>query len=512
MMGNLPELQEQDPGVKQMEWTDKYGGVVSYRGMIGTRRLLVSDPKALQHVLMNSYNFPKPAGLRAALANILGEGVLTAEGHKHKIQRKMVNPTFNNASVRQFTPVFNRHARALVKAVDELYHNKDHEALSPATDRLQGAFRKRNLGTVIDVLHWTSRTTLDVIGETAFSYDLAALKSGENGTAIAASFNKMMTHVGELTIKERALLHIEQFSFFDGHRPLKTSFNKSAIDTQKTVEDVAGRMIDEQKKAQVVEESDLLSGILACNEDPKVPASQRMSRREVLGQLTTLILAGHETTSTSLTWTLWALATHPEIQTRLRDEIKDFWCDVDDDLLFDEIHELEYLDRVTSETLRLHPPVHSTNREPAKDGYIPLSKPIRQADGTLTDRVLVSKGQPLILSVVVYNRRKDIWGEDAMEFKPDRWLNLPEAVTKSGIPGGHLAFISGPRNCVGSKFALTEFKVILAHLLRRFEFMPLPEDLVDISSKQIIVTRPRVKGLESEGTQMPLLIKPIKEA
>lgn len=479
--------------------------------MFGTRRLLISDPAALQHVFMNSYSFPKPAGLRSALSNILGEGVLTSEGNNHKLQRKLVNPTFANASVREFVPVFDHHARELCLALKKLHQREAHEALSPGTDSLLGEFRKRKIGTVIDVLHWTSRTTLDVIGETAFSYDLEALKNGDSGTAIAAAFQKMMTHVGELSNTERAMLHIEQFSFFDGWRPLPTSFNKSAMATQKTVEDVAGKMIDSRTNGSTFANSDLLQKILSLNEDPRTPPEQRLDRKQVLGQLTTIILAGHETTSTSLTWTLWALAKEPKVQAKLREEIMSRWEDRDEELLFDQIHDMPYLDRVTSETLRLHPPVHSTNREPAKDSYIPLSKPIRQTDGTLVDRVLVKKGQPLILSVVTYNRRKDIWGEDAMEFKPDRWLNIPSAVAKSGIPGGHLAFISGPRNCVGSKFALTEFKIILAHLIVKFEFKPLPEALVDIASKQIIVTRPRVRGLESEGTMMPLQFVPLED-
>lgn len=466
--------------------------------------MLISDPVALAYVLNNAYSFPKPAGARSALSTILGDGVLTTEGQQHKIQRKLVNPTFNQSSVRAFTPLFHRHARALSKYLAVLYDSKDDNELAPGMEKRQEELKDRKLATIVDVLHWTSRTTLDVIGEAAFSYDLKSLKDGEQGSAIAQSFQDMMTRVGQLTLVERALLHLEQFSIFDGWRPLPTSFNKAAMKTQKTVEQVAGKMIDDQKKAQVVEDSDLLQKVLALNEDPNVHPSQRMSRNEVLGQLTTLILAGHETTSTALTWALWTLSHHPEVQTTLRKEIRDLWTDGDEDISFEELHSLEYLDRVTTEVLRLHPPVHSTNREPIQDDVIPLSKPVRQTDGSLVDRIPVPKGQAIIVSIVTYNRRKDIWGDDAEEFKPDRWLNLPDAVRKNGIPGGHLAFLAGPRNCVGSKFALTEFKVILSHLLRRFEFAPLPEDLASITSKQVIVTRPRVKGLENSGTQMPL--------
>lgn len=511
IMGNLIEMQKDDPGQIQMRWTEKFGGIVVYRGLFGTPRMLISDPGALSYVLSNAYNFPKPAGTRSALSTILGDGVLTTEGQQHKYQRKLVNPTFNQSSVRAYTPLFHRHARALATVLEGLYESKDFCELSPAMEPRFEQLKKREMTSIVDVLHWISRTTLDVIGESAFSYDLKSLHHGESGSSIAQSFQEMMTRVGQLTLVERALLHLEQFSVFDGYRPLPTSFNKAAIGTQKTVEQVAGKMIDEHKTSGMETDSDLLQKILTLNEDPTVPSDQRMSRREVLGQLTTLILAGHETTSTGLTWALWALAHHPAIQTRLRQEIREVWTDASEDISFEELHDLAFLDRVTAEVMRLHPPVHSTNREPAQDAFIPLSTPIRQRDGRLLDRVPVKKGQALIISIVTYNRRKDIWGDDAMEFKPDRWLNLPDAVSRNGLPGGHLAFIAGPRNCVGSKFALTEFKVILAHLIRKFEFAPLPSDLAQIRSKQVVVTRPRIKGLENMGTQMPLRFKKVDE-
>lgn len=474
--------------------------------------MLLSDPLALSYVLTNAYNFPKPAGARAALSTLLGDGVLTTEGHQHKVQRKLVNPTFSQNSVRAFSPLFHRHARALSLVLNHLIKAGDHTELAPAMGERRAKMAQRGVGPVVDILHWTSRTTLDVVGDAAFSYDLQSLKAGEHGggTAIAESFQAMMTRVGQLTMTERAMLHFEQFRIFDGWRPLPTSFNKAAQQTQKTVEQVAGVMIDDEKRAQVVDDSDLLQKLLALNEDPKVAPANKLSRNEVLGQLTTLILAGHETTSTALTWALWTLAHHPEMQNALRREIREHWVDGEEDFTFEEVHNLDYLDRVTSEVLRLHPPVHSTNRESGRNDVIPLSKPVRRVDGTYVNRIAVPKGQPIIISIVTYNRRKDIWGEDAEEFNPDRWLDLPDTVKNNGIPGGHLSFISGPRNCVGSKFALTEFKIIISHLLRRFEFAPLPPDLATISSKQVVVTRPRVKGLEESGTQMPLRISRVE--
>lgn len=473
-----------------------------------SERLCLSDPLALSHVLTNAYVFPKPAGTRSALSNILGDGVLTTEGDVHKRQRRLVNPTFNHTSVRGYVGLFHRHARALVARVEELRARNDLAELAPHMKPRYSNIRAANIGPVIDVLSWVSRTTLDVIGEAAFNYDLRSLHPGAQGSDIAISFQKMMTRVADITLFERFQLHIEQFSMFDRVRPLPTSFNRAAQETQKDVEVVAGTMIDNPQRVFTTEEADLLSKLVTINEDPKTPRAHRMSRQELLGQLTTIILAGHETTSTALTWTLKYLAEHPNMQSRLRAEIREAWTDDEDDLSFETLTDLPYLGRVTNEILRLQPPVFSTNREAAHDCVIPLSQPIRMKDGSLVSNFPVRAGQPLIISIVTYNRRKDIWGDDALEFKPDRWLRLPDAVRNNGIPGGHLAFISGPRNCVGSKFALTEFKVILSHLIRAFEFKPLPKDICQFNSKQVVVTRPRVIGVLEEGTQCPLQILP----
>lgn len=542
-------MQSGNPGDKQMEWSEKYGGAVVYRGLLGNERLLLSDPKALMYVLQTRcYSFPKPAGARSALSNLLGEGVLTTEGDVHKRQRKVVNPTFSQSAVRDFLPLFFRHARALSTHLSDLVQQeREAQGDSPSgsassissasstssrraslAEELAPALMAATNGkipveansespiapSVVDVLHWTSRTTLDVIGDSAFSYELNSLARGENGDVIADSFNRMMTHVGQLTLLERAQLHFEQFSIFDGLRPLPTSFNKRARACYDAVETVAQRMLRERKegKAFATTEKDVLERVLRANDDPNLKANQRLKPHEIMGQLTTLILAGHETTSTALTWALYQLGLHSDLQERLRVEILDALevaTGDDGNLTYEALHALPLLQNVTNEVMRLNPPVHSTNREAAQDDVIPLTYPLMGKNGQKITHLPVQKGQTVIVHVATYNRRKDIWGEDADQFKPDRWNNLPEAVLNSGVPGYSLSFLAGPRNCVGQKFALTEFKAIMCTLLSTFRFGPPPGSL-KVDSKQIIVTRPRIRGFENAGTQMPLTVTPIE--
>ncbi|THU85386.1 cytochrome P450, partial [Dendrothele bispora CBS 962.96] len=160
--------------------------------------------------------------------------------------------------------------------------------------------------------------------------------------------------------------------------------------------------------------------------------------------------------STALAWTLYALSQNPQIQSRLRDEL--FSLQTPNPTL-DELNNLPYLDAIVRETLRLCCPVTSPNRVAMKDDRIPLSSPYTDRKGRIcTDsELVVKKGQTITVPIVSVNRDKYLWGEDAKEFNPERWYDLPEAVSAiPGVWGNMLTFFGGPRSCIGWRFALVE--------------------------------------------------------
>lgn len=123
---------------------------------------------------------------------------------------------------------------------------------------------------------------------------------------------------------------------------------------------------------------------------------------------------------------------------------------------------LPYLDAVVNEILRLHPPIEMTTRMAAVGDVIPLSTPITLPDGRTTDRVAVAAGQFVLVPISAMNRMEALWGADAKQFVPERWLE------EKGLPAGvrdiqghrHLlTFMDGPRMCLGRGFAVAEFKV-----------------------------------------------------
>ena len=155
-----------------------------------------------------------------------------------------------------------------------------------------------------------------------------------------------------------------------------------------------------------------------------------MSDEDILNNVNTLMFAGSDTSSLTVTWTLWLLAKNPETQDRLREELSTVHCpetfgdlSVDEiDSLYSSISELPYLDKVIKEALRLVPPIHSSIRVAGKDDEIPTSQPfkIRKPGGgveMVTMPIKVAKGTMVHIPIEAFNLDKLVWGQDAWEFK-----------------------------------------------------------------------------------------------
>lgn len=179
--------------------------------------------------------------------------------------------------------------------------------------------------------------------------------------------------------------------------------------------------------------------------------TKTLSDAELMGCLTTLILAGHETTATSLTWTLYTLARHPQVQAKLRAEVRAARAKAAeagrDDLSPEELSGLEYLDAVTREMLRVEPAVTATIRSSSAADSIPLSKPIVGKSGKSLSSITVDADQVIFLPISVINKSREIFGDDADEFRPERWLegHVGEKVAGVGVYSHLLSFIAGPR-------------------------------------------------------------------
>lgn len=184
--GVVPTLIKSPPSVPHSMWTDEYGPTVRYRVALGAQRFLTIDPTALNYILSHADLFPKPSRVRKALSDLLGNELLTAEGHTHKKQRKALNPSFSPAAVRGMIPVFYDKAYELKAKLLGIIEGDETEQASPTPckeeDEVEG-------GKKIDVMKYLGKTTLDVIGIVGFSYDFKALSEPRN--ELSEAYSKM---------------------------------------------------------------------------------------------------------------------------------------------------------------------------------------------------------------------------------------------------------------------------------------------------------------------------------
>ncbi|KAH9980693.1 cytochrome P450 [Russula compacta] len=360
---------------------------------------------------------------------------------------------------------------------------------------------------------WLNKVTLDIIGLAGFNYPFDSLHStGEEQNDLYEAIRSI------IMAPSRGLIHSLQL-FFPIFRSIPTPLSRVLARSFEVVERIGFRLIHDKKTSvlaernynesdtiekQDVEGHDLLSLLIKSNIAADMPESMRMSDSEILAQVPTFLIAGHETTSTAVAWTLFALCCQPAVQTKLRTELRTCPTDLP---TMDELNALPYLEGVVREALRLYAPVSSTNRITMHDAEIPLQKPFTDKRGVLQSSIRVAKGDSVVIPIRLLNRSTDIWGEDANEFKPERWEDVPEAV--NGLPSiyGHLVtFIAGAHACIGYRFSVIEMKALLFTLVRGFEFeLALPAE--DIVRKSAIVGRPVIASNPGAGPQLPLLIR-----
>lgn len=489
IFGNMKEIWHAENSVLHEKWIEEYGLTMKYTSFVGIGRLFTADIKALNHILMNSYTYQKTEATRYNLSQILGTGVLVVEEDKHKQQRKIMNPAFGAAQIRELTEIF-------IEKSTELRDIWDAESTK------QGGIGR------IDVLAWLSKMTLDVIGLAGFNYKFDALKGDASKNELNEAFSTVFRS------KTRMNMIFMLRGLFPPLRFLPAEGDADSNRALRTMDRIGKQLLSESKTALAHGEKmektswksrDLLSLLLRANMATDLPESQRMTDKDVLAQVPTFLVAGHETTSTATTWALYALTQAPEAQSKLRDELLTVSTD---NPTMDELNALPFLDAVVRETLRLHAPVPSTMRIAVKDDILPLSTPFTDKYGVEHDTLHVRKGQSLLIPILLLNRSKSIWGEDSFEFKPERWQSTPEAATHiPGVWGNMLTFLGGPRACIGYRFSLVEMKALLFTLIRAFEFeLAVPPQ--DIAKKAGIVQRPLVVTEPDAGNQMPLLVKP----
>jgi cytochrome P450 len=357
--------------------------------------------------------------------------ILFTEGEEHRVQRRILTPAFSRRQIRNLVPVFWEKAMIMGNKVAE-----DVEK-----------------GELVDICRWSSLATLDIIGAAGLGYEFDAMEQGQDANELAAAFATFLS-------KSPTASKLRFLSFFIPfwilyRLPLKRSneLRAAGLSYNKVCRELIAtkrRELAEKKAAgkDNDEERDILSVLIKSGEYETEEGTD-----VIRDQLMTFLAAGHETTATLLTWAVHLLIEHPKWQKILRDEIRGaFPLGSPESITFEQLEGLKNLQNFATEAIRYFPPV-------------PLLMRMNNRDTTL-DGVFVPKGTHLAIVPWALHKDPKIWGEDADEFRPERWEGDQPMDSNYNL----LTFLAGPRNCIGKDFAKSEFKALVAVLVGRFHF------------------------------------------
>ncbi|KAF6751311.1 cytochrome P450 [Ephemerocybe angulata] len=479
-----------------------YGRLFRVPGLFNSTLIYVYDPKALHHILIkDTHIFEEGSDFLLTNKTVWGKGLVAVVGDDHRRQRKILNPAFSIKHMREMTPTF---------------YGIVHKLRDSITKQVSQGEEK------IDILSWMTRTALELIGQSGFGYSFDNLEHDAPEHPYSASIKNylyvpqsallplhvLLVFTHDLAILIRSAVNAPLimlpriFLLPYVHNLGSPRFRRAVIDALPwkglhDVRDIADVMdktaveiFESSKRALKDSESDMSQRVgggkdimsILLRENINASVEDKLPDEEILAQISTFIFAGMDTTSNALARTIDLLGEHQDIQDKLRKEISEACGSHEGDLDYDTLTQLPFLDAVCRESLRLHPPSPFIMREAIADGVLPVSKPIITKDGREINEVFVPKGTMLFLSLHQCNREPEIWGPDAAEWNPERWMSpLPSTVTDARIPGIYsnmMTFLGGPRSCIGFKFSQLEMKTVLSVLVQRFKFAPSGKKVV----------------------------------
>ncbi|THU78506.1 cytochrome P450 [Dendrothele bispora CBS 962.96] len=477
-----------------------YGAVARLDGFMGDKQIIIYDPMALQHVLVKV----RESLVARFTLLMFGRALNALRGEEHRKQKRVLNPVFSVAHLKDMLPIV-------------------YEVVAKLEEGLSSKFKDGPETQEIDMLSWMSRTALELIGQAGLGYSFDNLA------------NETVTHpcIGMIKHTASGRMWLVRLYFAKWIRMMgPPGFRRWLLDTIPSenahkLRDMSDYMLvlskeilagkrkaleegDDAVAKQVGKGKDLVSVLMKLNMEET--SENKLEEDEILAQISQFLFAAMDTTSSALARILYLLSTRPHIQDKLRQEVLEARCE-NKDIPYDQLVSLPYLDAICKETLRLFPPVCNIFRRAVQDTVLPLSKSLKGVDGTSISEVHIPNNTHVVISILNSNRNPAIWGPDAFEWKPERWLEpLPNEVLEARIPGIYsplMTFNAGGRSCIGFKFSQLEMKTVLSMLIAKFEFEASDKEVFWQMNK--IVT-PSVEGLGG-GTrpQMPLMVSRVED-
>ncbi|XP_010056272.2 cytochrome P450 704C1 [Eucalyptus grandis] len=398
--------------------------------------IYTADPRNVEHILKANFEkYTKGEYNKDIVKDLFGEGIFAVDGEKWKKQRKVASFEFATRVLRDFSCcVFRQNSAKLVKVVEEL---------SAASEGF-------------DMQDLLMRCTLDSIFKVGFGVELNCLEgSSKEGRAFMKAFDEASALIywryADPSWKLKRLLKIGSEARLRKNIKLIDNFVHQLIRTKRN-------QLPAQQECN--DKEDILSRFLLESEKDPGTMNDKYLRDIILN----FMIAGKDTSASTLSWFLYMLCKHPLVQHKIVDEIKyvigdqaseanpDCFVERITDPVLDRMH---YLHATLTETLRLYPAV-------------PLDGRCAETDDVLPDGFHVKKADGVYYLAYSMARMHNLWGEDAEDFKPERWLK--DGIFQIESPFKYVAFHAGPRICLGKDFAYRQMKIVSIALLHFFRF------------------------------------------
>ncbi|CAL1405101.1 unnamed protein product [Linum trigynum] len=402
------------------------------------------DPFNVEYILKTNFpNYGKGDYNLGIMNDLFGDGIFATDGDKWRHQRKLASHEFSTKVLRDFsTNVFRVNATKLVSKI------------TVATAAME----------TIDMQDMLMKSTLDSMFKVGFGMELNALSGSDD---LGQQFARAFDDANSVTFRR----------FVDMTWKLKRIFNigwEANLKQNMKVIDAFIYKLIERKREQMrngetlLGKEDILSRFLLESEKDQENMTDKYLRDITLN----FIIAGKDTTANSLTWFFYSLCKHPLVQEKVAQEVREAAtanqkgevtsAEEFVELLTQEaLDKMHYLHAALTETLRLYPAVPVDGKSAAEDDVLP-------------DGFRVRKGDGVTYMAYAMGRMTSIWGEDAEEFRPERWLN-EDGVFSPESPFKFTAFQAGPRICLGKEFAYRQMKIFAAILLYFFKFKLVDE-------------------------------------
>ncbi|OVA17648.1 Cytochrome P450 [Macleaya cordata] len=399
-------------------------------------------PKNIEHILRTRFdNYPKGPTWQAAFHDLLGQGIFNSDGETWLIQRKTAALEFTTRTLRQ----------AMARWVNRTIKLRLWSILAKAE---RGNFP-------VDIQDLLLRLTFDNICGLTFGKDPETLSPGLPENPFAIAFDSATETTLQRLLYPGFLWRLKKAFGLGTEMRLKNSLE--------IVENYMTEAITARKERP---SDDLLSRFMKKKDVDGNHFPSAVLRRIALN----FVLAGRDTSSVALSWFFWLVMTHPRVEEKIIREISTVLNEtrgndptkwVEDPLEFDEADRLIYLKACLAETLRLYPSVPEDFKYVVSDDVLP--------DGTA-----VPAGSSVTYSIYSVGRMKSIWGEDCMEFRPERWLSTGGDRFETPKDGyKFVAFNAGPRTCLGKDLAYLQMKSVASAVLLRYRLSLVPGHRVE---------------------------------